>query len=391
MRIRSGIALLILIALTAVPLTGCIYIPGEIPTISFMPVVQSFESSPTVITAGEHSTLSWSVTGATKVYIDNNVGNVAMKGNITVSPGSTTQYTLTASNSSGSSTARTQVIVNTPAQTQTQTQMLPPTILTFYADKTYVSAGEAVTLYWTTSEATAAALDPVGAVSPEGNQTVYPYATTDYVLTASNSYGIARHQLTVYVNTPVGGQSTSEQVIVLSSIPGESGALVKNNMVYTLQDTACIGDTTLNLASRAFLSFNISGVPSNAVIHEAVLDLSSYTQTGNPTYSSTMWGNMGAIEVYFYQYGDSSNLDTMAYNRPGTLASGGNITSYPSSPWHVDVSIASTGEKALQNLVQSGQPRCQFRIQFFTSTNWDSTSDMFCFDDAKLIIKYTTP
>jgi hypothetical protein len=144
------------------------------------------------------------------------------------------------------------------------------------------------------------------------------------------------------------------------------------------------------MVSRGFLSFNLAGIPANATIHEATLDLSSYTQTGNPTYATGMYGNMGSIEIYYYQYDKLSDLDKMSYNRTASLVSGGNITDYPRSPWRVDVKNSSTGEPVLQDLVQSGQARCQFRIQFFTSTNWDRKGDMICFDDAKLIVKYTT-
>ncbi|OGO18242.1 MAG: hypothetical protein A2Z02_03615 [Chloroflexi bacterium RBG_16_48_7] len=234
-------------------------------------------------------------------------------------------------------------------------------------------------------------MEPGGIVNAQGNKTVYPYVTSDYVLTASNSYGIVKNKLTITISTPAGSQPGSERVVVLSAIPEETGSLVKNNAMYTIQETACAGDAPLNLASRAFLSFNIAGIPANATISEAILDLSNYSQTGNPTYMLNGWGNMGALEVYLYQYGRLTDLDIMAYNRPGVLTKEGNMTDYPRSPWRLNVKDTYTGEAVIQNLVLAGQTRCQFRIQFFTSTNWDSKADMFCFDDAKLIVKYTAP
>jgi len=81
----------------------------------------------------------------------------------------------------------------------------------------------------------------------------------------------------------------------------------------------------------------------------------------------------------------------MAYNRPAALVNGGNIINYPLSPWRLDVKSSDAGDPVVQNLIQTGQTRCQFRMQFFTSTNWDMKADMFCFDDAKLIIKYMSP
>ena len=53
---------------------------------------------------GGSSTLSWSVTGATSVTIDNGIGSVALTGTTVVSPTTDTTYTLTATNSAGSVT-----------------------------------------------------------------------------------------------------------------------------------------------------------------------------------------------------------------------------------------------------------------------------------------------
>jgi len=384
-----GIKVILLVCLAVVfSLSGCSYLPGEISGMSFLPVVHTFQASPTVIKSGEYSTLSWTVTGASKVFIDNGVGNVAIQGSIVVTPAQTTQYTLTAYNSSGSTTARTQLVV-TGAVVQ---QVKQPSIRYFSSDKTYVGPGGDVTLYWSTVDATLVSLEPGGVVGDQGSIIVHPYVTTNYKLTATNSYGVVSDALTVYTGSAgVIYQSGQEISVTLSAIPGESGALVKNNAVYTVQETACVGDTSLNLPSRAFLSFDISGIPRNAVVTGAMLDLSGYKKVGNPTYDIAMYGNMGALEIFFFQYGALSDLDILAYNRPGTLVSGGSITEYPVSPWLINVANSSNGEHVIQNLVQAGQPRCQFRMQLFTTTNWDGVSDMLCFDDAKLIVKYRVP
>ncbi len=388
MKSRRVMELTVAFLLVILSLSGCSYLPGEISGMSFLPVVHTFQASPTVIKAGEYSTLSWTVTGASKVYIDNGVGNVALQGSITVTPSQTVQYTLTAQNSTGSSSARTQVIVTGSAVQQVK----QPSIQYFSSDKNYVSPGGAVTLYWSTTDATLVSLEPGGIVGIQGNLTVNPYVTSNYILTASNPYGSIKDTLTIYVGASGAiYQSGQEIAVTLSAIPAESGALVKNNAVYTVQETACVGDTNLNLPSRAFLSFDISGIPRNAVVTGAVLDLSGYKKVGNPTYDIAMYGNMGALEIYFFQYGALSDLDILAYNRPGTLVSGGNITEYPVSPWLIDAANSSNGEQVIQNLVQAGQSRCQFRMQLFTTTNWDSVSDMLCFDDAKLIVKYRVP
>lgn len=396
MKFRGYVRISIVLFLMLVSISGCINVPTELTGISLLPIIQTFEASPAIIKAGEYSTLSWTVTGASKVYIDNNIGNVALNGNITVSPSTTTYYTVTASNSSGSSSARTLVTVSDSAISQTPANQ--PVIQYFFADRNYISPGEGVTLYWDTAETTLVTLDPGGTVKNQGNKTVYPYVTSNYVLAASNPNGIVQNTLTINVSSSSGSQIWPEKTVILPAIQGESGSLIKNNAIYTVQDAACAGDTSLNLTSRAFLSFDISGIPRSAIIDEAILDLSNYVQAGNPSYTGTATGRMapmvsgmGALEVYFYQYDDFSNLNIMAYNRPATLVNGGNIINYPLSPWTVDVTNSYLGEQVVQNLVQSGQTRCQFRIQFFTSTNWDMKADQLCFDNAGLIIKYREP
>ena len=84
-------------------ITGC---TGASPT---TPLINSFSPNPPSITAGESSTLSWSVTDATSVTIDNAIGSVALTGATAVNPTTTTTYTLTATNTAGSITATTTV------------------------------------------------------------------------------------------------------------------------------------------------------------------------------------------------------------------------------------------------------------------------------------------
>jgi len=86
-------------------ITGCNGTPPAVP------IINSFSADPSTIAVGESSTLSWSVTDATTVTIDNGVGSVALSGTTTVSPITTTTYTLTATNTAGSVTATTTVTV----------------------------------------------------------------------------------------------------------------------------------------------------------------------------------------------------------------------------------------------------------------------------------------
>lgn len=88
-----------LIVLLASSVVGC-----EPTAISTPPVIVDFSTARSEITIGEWVTLSWNVTGAASVSIDQGIGNVSAVGAETVSPTTTTAYTLTASNAAANVT-----------------------------------------------------------------------------------------------------------------------------------------------------------------------------------------------------------------------------------------------------------------------------------------------
>ncbi|MGQ9881768.1 MAG: COG1470 family protein [Armatimonadota bacterium] len=63
--------------------------------------VLEFKAEPSVITAGDSVTLRWRVQAASRVVINNGVGEVSPQGEATVSPTQDTTYTLTATNDAG--------------------------------------------------------------------------------------------------------------------------------------------------------------------------------------------------------------------------------------------------------------------------------------------------
>src|SRR2546421_651425 len=82
------------------------------------PTINSFTVTPSAINAGDSTVLKWDVSGATSITIDNGVGNESSNtdNQVTIFPGDTTTYTLTAKNSSGTSTAQAKVFVNNPGE-----------------------------------------------------------------------------------------------------------------------------------------------------------------------------------------------------------------------------------------------------------------------------------
>jgi Kelch motif len=89
------------------------------------PVIQSFSASPSTITAGGTTLLSWSATGDFTAHLDP-LGVDVTGPNFTVSPPFTTTYVLTLSNATGASTSASVQVVVIP----------PPSILSFTATPT---------------------------------------------------------------------------------------------------------------------------------------------------------------------------------------------------------------------------------------------------------------
>jgi hypothetical protein len=276
-----------------------------------------------------------------------------------------------------------------------------PKTYTFYATITANGPGT-VTYIWESTDLKYSEYSDIQSIT--FNEAGTKTTTLQWELSGS-AFGLHRvHVLTPndLASTPIPYELTcaGDQLvkgIIVGIIPGESGSIIKNGMNYTKSHSVCVGDTGGSMASRAFLSFDISSIPSNAMIDEVALNIGEYTTTGSPTYSDPIngpqYGNFGALEIYRYQYGTYEDLDTFAYNKPGELVASGKITNYPIAPWNLalDIKDPSSGKLSVQGLVIAGKPEFQLRTQFFTSTNWDGVSDMLCLDQAVLLIKYHLP
>ncbi len=147
-----------------------------------LPTVNSFSVNPGTIQVGNTSTLSWDVSNASSITITPGIGNVSyLTGSVTIAPTSTTDYTLTASNSAGIADATTEVAVFTISGL--------PVINYFTATPPSLVLGPS-TLSWNVSNATSITITPgVGSVGFTGSTSVTPGATTIYTITASNPAG----------------------------------------------------------------------------------------------------------------------------------------------------------------------------------------------------------
>ncbi|HXB70235.1 MAG TPA: OmpA family protein [Candidatus Acidoferrales bacterium] len=241
-----------------------------------------FDATPSSIQAGQSSQLTWVVQGATSVNIQPGVGNVALTGSTTVSPATSTTYTLTAVGPNGTINATTTVTVG-------GTAVGNPQIIRFEASPLNIQPGQQSTLSWTTTGATTVSISGVGAVTLNGSTTVSPTQTTTYTLTASTADGKSVTapvtvtvstgtipQIVVFVATPQNidpGSSTKLcwQVTGATSIsitPGVGTNLNANDCAtvspsatttYTLTATNATGqiqgNTTVNVGTVQILSF----------------------------------------------------------------------------------------------------------------------------------------
>jgi len=163
------------------------------PVISNSCTINHFTASPTSISSGNSSVLSWGTSNCSNVTISNLGYSVPLSGTQTVWPTHTTTYTLTATSPYGSLQTRTvTVAVNDIVSSCT--------INHFTASPTSISSGNSSVLSWSTSNCSTVNIDGV-IVGTSGSRTVWPTSTKTYTLNAQNSNGVGvGAQATVYVD-----------------------------------------------------------------------------------------------------------------------------------------------------------------------------------------------
>jgi uncharacterized cupredoxin-like copper-binding protein len=157
------------------------------------PVITTFGADNDFLESGESATLEWYVTNADSVSINQGIGTVGTYGSETVSPDSTTTYTLTATNSAGTSTMQVTVTISSDGK---------PVINDFYASPINITTGQTSTLHWNVAGADTIFIDPgIGAVDASGTETVLINTTTTYQLSATNENGTTTATATVNYST----------------------------------------------------------------------------------------------------------------------------------------------------------------------------------------------
>jgi hypothetical protein len=153
-----------------------------------------FTANPNEIKLGESSSLSWKVSNANSIEIDQGLGRVSNEASEKISPCETTVYTMYAKNFFGDCQEQVRVIV-IPSQ---------PIITCFYADLESIEKGDESTLHWNVSGADSIFIDRgLGFVDSEGSKKVFPKVTTTYTLNAKNKAGSISRPVRIEVVAPV--------------------------------------------------------------------------------------------------------------------------------------------------------------------------------------------
>ena len=164
-------------------------------------VCNAFTATPATITRGGTSTLAWTTTNATRVVIDNAIGQVTATGTMLTSPLATTLYSMTVFGAGAQSvTCRVNITVNDVPVTPV------PRCDNFSASPASLPVGGGqVVLSWLTSNASGVSISPtIGTVGSSGTTSVTVVATTTFTMTVAGANNqSASCTATVLVAPPV--------------------------------------------------------------------------------------------------------------------------------------------------------------------------------------------
>jgi hypothetical protein len=243
-----------------------------------------------------------------------------------------------------------------------------PVVSSFDANPGHIVSGGASMLSWDVSGAAMVSIDQgVGNVALNGTRVVFPTKTTTYTLTATNVVGKVTATAQVVI-----AQAVPDKV-ELYSIAAEDGQVRRDGYVGQEPD---VGDTKSGTTIQAFLSFDISMIPKDAVITSATLDLTAAATYGEP------FSKLGMLLVYDCQYQTLKAKDFTIGPIPGALYT---IPVPPSQP-----TTSYILAKAIQKQIDAGSPRFQLRFQFEQPQFYNNQADYVALGEgrARLVIEY---
>lgn len=250
------------------------------PTVS-LSINSSFGSGSNTATVGSYKVLNWSSTNATTCTASGIPGSWngprAISGSESVGPiNQTTAYTITCYGSGLSQSAT--VTINVAGQTPTT--LLAPTV-TFSASPTSITAGQPVTLSWSSTNATfcGAGSGWGGQKGLSGSEVVYPTTSLNYYYITCTGNGQANANVTITIiptSTPLTTLDFSANKTLV--VPGEAVSLI------------------LSAKNANFCNFNadgqIMGWQSNALSAGASVYYATVYPTKTTIYTATCYNSL---------------------------------------------------------------------------------------------------
>jgi hypothetical protein len=196
---------------------------------------------------------------------------------------------------------------------------------------------------------------------------VFPTTTTTYTLTATNTVG----KVTTTARVVIAEALLNK--VELYSIAAEDGQVRRDGYVGQEPD---VGDTISGTTIQAFLSFDISMIPEDAVVTSATLDLTNAAILGDP------FSKLGMLLFYDCQYNTLKASDFIIGPVLGAIQT---IPVPPSEP--ITSYILA---KAVQKQIDAGNPRFQLRFQFEKPQFYNNQADYMALGEGRtrLTIEY---
>lgn len=288
------------------------------------PPAVTFEADDTIVLTGESSTLTWAVTGADTVSLNNGIGAVDPEGTLTVTPAATTTYTLTASGSGGIVERQVTIYIVDPSKA-------PVAELT--AASTTLAEGKSTTLSWEVTDADTVSIDNgIGSVEPIGSVAISPAATTTYHLTASGPGGSTSASVTVTVTHPKPTASISADKTII-----EAGDAVLLSWKATNSDSVTITPGIGTVEATGSLSVSPASTTTYTITAEGAGGTVSSDVTVTVTHPlPAIEFNSAAAAVVSGQSASLSwnvtNAETVVIdNGIGTVETSGNVSVSPTA------------------------------------------------------------
>ena len=248
----------------------------------------SLTASPSSITQGNSSVLTWSSTNATSCAGTGFATGNATSGSVSVSPNSTTSYTVTCTGPGGSANQSRTVTVTAP--------IVSPTISSFTATPASITTGNSSTLAWSSTNAATC----VGTGFNTGNATsgsvsVSPTNTTTYSITCTGATGSPPPSVSQGVTVTVTAPSISAN---LTATPASIAS--GNSSTLTWSSTAADSCSGIGFPTGGATSGSFSVSPTSTLDYMLTCNASSGS-SGGGTWEWEIWYTGGTQQTLFFE------------------------------------------------------------------------------------------